>query len=322
MNRRQTWRLSLSYLGVIMAMSLLFSVVIFFITAAQLERPLPMSRQDQPVVDIPGETQRRLTERDQQIRTSTIVSLVGLNLGVLMVGSLASYFLARRTLAPIKAAMAQQRRFVSDASHELRTPLTALQTVNEVALRKKVLTEEKARAVLSQNITEITKLRELTEALLGLVKADRSAVKAVRVRELLGQVVQTAEPIAAKKQITIQLDASDITAVVNEAALSQVVGIFLDNAIKYSPPQSQVVVSAAQTKHLEVTVRDHGPGIAKADQAKIFDRFYRADAARTRSQTSGYGLGLAIAKQIADDHHYQLSVTSKPGAGAAFRVVV
>ena len=102
---------------------------------------------------------------------------------------------------------------------------------------------------------------------------------------------------------------------VTVAAVTQILGTLIDNAIKYSPPGSTVVIRLdGQT----LSVVDQGIGIAKQDQAKIFDRFYRSDEARTRGHNSGYGLGLAIAKAVADKNGYQLSVKSELGQGSTF----
>ena len=101
------------------------------------------------------------------------------------------------------------------------------------------------------------------------------------------------------------------------AAVTQILGTLIDNAIKYSPPGSTVVIRLdGQT----LSVVDQGIGIAKQDQAKIFDRFYRSDEARTRGQNSGYGLGLAITRAVADKNSYQLSVKSEAGQGSTFNL--
>lgn len=164
--QRVRW-LALSYLAVIMTLSLVFSVIIYIITAVQLNRPLPPGEHSQQPPEL-AERQfnRRLERRNSETRGSVVMSLIVLNGVMLLVGYWLSLLLARRTLEPIERAMRAQVQFVSDASHELRTPLTALMTTNEVALRKKTLDEKKARAVFQRNIDEVEKLRELTDNLL------------------------------------------------------------------------------------------------------------------------------------------------------------
>ncbi len=318
MKQQRVRRLALSYLAVIMTLSLAFSVIIYAITSAQLNRPLPLSEQaQQPPELIERQLSRRLEQRNRETRGSVIMSLVVLNGVMLLVGYWLSMLLARRTLAPIERAMRAQVQFVSDASHELRTPLTALMTTNEVALRKKTLDEKKVRAVFQRNIDEVEKLRKLTDNLLQLTQVDNQQIEkqAVDMAKLVRDMVDRYQPVADKKQVVLDVQVPSVNHVVAVVAVTQILGTLIDNAIKYSPPGSTVVIRLdGQT----LSVVDQGIGIAKQDQAKIFDRFYRSDEARTRGHSSGYGLGLAIAKAVADKNGYQLSVKSELGQGSTF----
>ena len=318
MKQQRVRRLALSYLAVIMTLSLVFSVIIYIITAVQLNRPLPPGEHSQQPPEL-AERQfnRRLERRNSETRGSVVMSLIVLNGVMLLVGYWLSLLLARRTLEPIERAMRAQVQFVSDASHELRTPLAALMTTNEVALRKKTLDEKKARVVFQRNIDEVEKLRELTDNLLQLTQVDNQQIEkqAVDMAELIRDIVDRYQPVADKKQVALDMQVVSVTHVVAVAAVTQILGTLIDNAIKYSPPGSIVVIRLdGQT----LSVVDQGIGIAKEDQAKIFDRFYRSDEARTRGRGSGYGLGLAIARAVADKNGYQLSVKSEPGRGSTF----
>lgn len=318
MKQQRVRRLALSYLAVIMTLSLVFSVIIYAITSAQLNRPLPPGEQaQQPPELIERQFSRRLEQRNRETRGSVIMSLAALNGVMLLVGYWLSLLLARRTLEPIERSIEQQAQFVSDASHELRTPLTALMTTNEVALRKKTLDEKKARAVFQRNIDEVEKMRELTDNLLQLTQVDNQQIEkqAVDMAKLVRDTIDRYQPVADKKQVVLDMQVPSVTHVVAVAAVTQILGTLIDNAIKYSPSGSTAVIRLdGQT----LSVVDQGIGIAKKDQAKIFDRFYRSDEARTRGHSSGYGLGLAIAKAVADNHGYQLSVKSETGQGSTF----
>ena len=318
MKRQRVRRLALSYLAVIMTLSLVFSVIIYAITSAQLNRPLPPGEHaQQPPELIERQFSRRLEQRNRETRGSVIMSLAALNGVMLLVGYWLSLLLARRTLEPIERSIEQQAQFVSDASHELRTPLTALMTTNEVALRKKTLDEKKARAVFQRNIDEVEKMRELTDNLLQLTQVDNQQIEkqAVDMAKLVRDTIDRYQPAADKKQVVLDMQVPSVTHVVAVAAVTQILGTLIDNAIKYSPPGSTVVIRLdGQT----LSVVDQGIGIAKKDQAKIFNRFYRSDEARTRGHGSGYGLGLAIARAVADKNGYQLSVKSEPGQGSVF----
>ena len=318
MKQQRVRRLALSYLAVIMTLSLVFSVIIYAITSAQLNRPLPPGEHaQQPPELIERQFSRRLEQRNSETRGSVIMSLVVLNGVMLLVGYWLSVLLARRTLAPIERAMRAQVQFVSDASHELRTPLTALMTTNEVALRKKTLDEKKVRAVFQRNIDEVEKLRKLTDNLLQLTQVDNQQIEkqAVDMAELIRDIVDRYQPVADKKQVALDMQVVSVTHVVAVVAVTQILGTLIDNAIKYSPLGSTVVIRLdGQT----LSVVDQGIGIAKQNQAKVFDRFYRSDEARTRGHGSGYGLGLAIARAVADKNGYQLSVKSELGQGSTF----
>ena len=315
--QRVRW-LALSYLAVIMTLSLAFSVIIYAITAVQLNRPLPPGEHaQQPPELVERQFSRRLEQRNRETRGSVVMSLIVLNGVMLLIGYWLSLLLARRTLTPIERAMRAQVQFVSDASHELRTPLTALMTTNEVALRKKTLDEKKARAVFQRNIDEVEKLRELTDNLLQLTQVDNQQIEkqAVDMAKLVRDTIDRYQPVAGKKQVVLDVQVPSVNHVVTVVAVTQILGTLIDNAIKYSPPGSTVVI---RLDGQMLSVVDQGIGIAKQDQANIFDRFYRSDKARTRGHSSGYGLGLAIAKAVADKNGYQLSVKSELGQGSTF----
>lgn len=327
MKQQRVRRLALSYLAVIMTLSLLFSVIIYAITSAQLNRPLPPSEHaQQPPELIERQFSHRLEQRNRETRGSVIMSLAVLNGVMLLVGYWLSVMLARRTLVPIERSIEQQAQFVSDASHELRTPLAALLLVNEVALRKSTLTEKKARHVLGQNVAEIKKLTELSNSLLDLAKSEQTMTEPelVNPASLIQEVAAQCAPAARAKQVTISCPKFTHNALLHASAVRQIVAIFVDNAIKYVPPQNgKVNVRVNCKKHaLEFTVRDNGTGIAPRDQKHIFERFYRADTARTRTDVSGHGLGLAIAKSLADRCGYTIRVKSQPPNGAEFTLVV
>ena len=329
MKQQRVRRLALSYLAVIMTLSLAFSVIIYAITSAQLNRPLPPGEHaQQPPEIIERQFSHRLEQRNSETRGSVIISLVVLNGVMLLVGYWLSLLLARRTLEPIERSIEQQAQFVSDASHELRTPLAALLLVNEIALRKSTLTEKKARQVLGQNVAEIKKLTELSNSLLDLAKSEGVVTdpELVNPATLIEEMVTRFTPAAQAKRVKLVYDnqspPGDVPLQAN--AVRQILAIFMDNAIKYAPPKNGEVALQARLKKntLEFIVKDNGPGIAPGDQKHIFERFYRADAARTRTGVSGHGLGLAIAKSLADRCGYTIRIKSQPPNGAEFTLVV
>jgi signal transduction histidine kinase len=268
--------------------------------------------------------QQIIDDRADQARADLMISLLVLNLVVLVGGAVLSYYMARKTLEPIEAAMEAQSRFVSDASHELRTPLTALQVTNEVALRKKKLSLAEAKDLIGHNLAETVKLHTLTDALLGLAGQDRTETSAsnLNVAEVVLDVVQTLSPLAESKHISIVHDIPATNVTANQSALTQILRILLDNAIKYSPDGSSVTLSVVSGKNVTISVSDEGPGIKPEHQSKIFDRFYRIDESRSSRHVKGNGLGLSIAKSIADRHGYRIHLDSQKGSGSSFSVTI
>ena len=327
MKQQRVKRLALSYLAVIMTLSLVFSVIIYAVTSTQLNRELPPDDHIKQSADIEDQFHHRLERRDNETRERVVISLIALNGVMLVFGYWLSLVLARRTLAPIERSIEQQAQFVSNASHELRTPLAALLLSNEIAMRKRVLTDEKARQVLSQNVEEIKKLANLSNSLLDLAKSENALndPELIDVSNIIGEVVDQYSSIAKAKQIKILQNAPDgqkVTLQVN--AVRQILSILVDNAIKYAPQKvGEVKIQVGLNKNsVEFIVKDNGPGISSNDQKHIFERFYRADAARTRTDASGYGLGLAIAKTLADRCGYTIRIKSKPSAGAEFILAI
>ena len=327
MKQKRVRRLALSYLAVIMTLSLLFSVIIYAVTSTQLNRELPPDDHIEQTSEIEDQFNHRLERRDNKTREMVIISLVVLNGVMLVSGYWLSLVLARRTLAPIEQSIEQQAQFVSNASHELRTPLAALLLSNEIAMRKRVLTDEKARQVLSRNVEEIKKLTNLSNSLLELAKSENALgePELIDVSNIINEVVNQYSSIAKTKQVKILHNIPDNQKVILQVnAVRQILSILVDNAIKYAPQKvGEVKIWVGLNKNsVEFIVKDNGPGTSLADQKRIFERFYRADAARTRTDTSGYGLGLAIAKTLADRCDYTIRVRSKPSAGAEFVLVI
>ncbi len=191
---KHTARLALSYLSIIMALSLAFSVVFYRTSAHELGRQLPPSSfYGQRGLDNlgPDGFNQFFRDRIAEGRSTLLHRLILLNLLALIVGAGISYYLARRTLKPIEEAMDAQARFSSDASHELRTPLTAIRTRNEVTLRKPHLTAGQAKEVINSNLQEVIKLEKLSDGLLRLSRENGNGlVKApVSLQEIAGEAM-------------------------------------------------------------------------------------------------------------------------------------
>ena len=321
-----TARLMLTYLSIIMIMSLSFSMVLYATSAGQLERQRPprsTTMSDEFPMQTPIGFRSFINQRIEEGKRDIFAKLAIINLLVLAGGGVFSYYLARRTLEPIEEAMDAQSQFVSDASHELRTPLTALRTTNEVALRRKKLTLTDARETIEDNLAEIERLQQLTDGLLRL-SAHQPALQMTetRLQEVIDTALATVAPKAAAKRIAVDNQIPALTLHADNGALTQILTILLDNAIKYSPDDTTITLTAAHDARggTYIHVTDQGGGIAEQDVSHIFTRFYRADT--SRSQTQGYGLGLPIAHRLVKAHHGTLSVESTLEQGSTFTIYI
>ena len=338
MKKSEVNRLTLSYLAVIMTLSLIFTGIIYLLSTASLNRPLLPSEEENSSVSVEepefGEHsfentfRKRLERRDNTTRMTIIYSLVGFNLGIFVIGIFVSRSLAKLTLAPIERAMMKQTQFIFDASHELKTPLTAMLVRNEVALRKKSLPEEKAREVIEKNIEEILKMKEMTASMLDVARENGEPEKSteISVPEFLADLKEKLAPVAKERGVKIETEMNlgkNLRASVAKNTLEQILTIFADNAMKYSGEKIIYLRAGRRGKNVAFSVKDNGAGVKKEDQKRIFERFYQVDAARTRTEDkTSHGLGLAIAKNLAERQGYKIVLRSGEGRGAEFEVVV
>src|SRR5215467_11846813 len=214
-------------------------------------------------------------------------------------GRLATVF--NDTLSRLQDAFERLRRFTADASHELRTPLTAMRSVGEVALRNTLETPA-YRDVIGSMLEEVDRLTRLVESLLILTRADSGRVKlapeALDLGGLAGHVIDQLRVLADEKQQHLLLKAPIPIRTVGDAALIRhALMNLIHNAVKYTPNSGAITVEviAERSGQAVIEVRDTGPGIPAVHHDRIFDRFYRVDASRSRDE-GGVGLGLAIAR--------------------------
>jgi heavy metal sensor kinase len=225
----------------------------------------------------------------------------------------------------IESAFRRMAQFTADASHELRTPVSLIRTEAELALRRS-RTESEYKESLRQILAEAERTTQLIEQLLELARADSGreslTLYSVNLSEVLRGVAASWQPVAAARDIRFATEICDLGVSVmgDQILLRRLAEILLDNAFKYTPSPGLVALALeVRDETAMITVRDSGVGIAQQEQEKIFKRFYRVDKARSREQ-GGAGLGLAIAEWIVLQHRGTISVESRLGEGAAFRV--
>ena len=253
-------------------------------------------------------------------------ALIFLGVIALIFASVIGYILAGRAIAPLKEAYDKQRQFAADASHELRTPLAVVMASADLLLADPSIQEPFLKEVLGDVKSEVKKMSKLVSDLLMVARSDNNALKVkfqkLDLGKLLNQNVRMMTPLAEKKNIALYGEGfRKVIFQGDEQKIKQLILILVDNAIKYTPQGGKVIVrqESSDERHAIFSVQDSGIGIAKEDQEKIFDRFYRVDKVRSR-EMGGNGLGLAIAMEILKLHKGKIFVDSEPDVGTKFTV--
>jgi two-component system, OmpR family, sensor kinase len=243
-------------------------------------------------------------------------------------GRLAAAF--NELLERVDQSFERQRRFMSDASHELRTPAAILRGESEVALSRTERPAEEYRESLAVLHAEAQRLTQIVEDLFTLTRADAGqyplSPKDFYVDELVADCTHAARSLASAKQITLTCEvAEDLPIRADEALLRRMILNLLDNAIKYTPAGGRVAVSCERSgNEYALKVTDSGPGIPGDLHQRVFERFFRADKARTRAENDGggAGLGLSIARWIAEAHHGHLLLERSDSSGSTFTALL
>lgn len=333
MFEKTTVKLTAVYLSIMMAISIFFSLNLYRVSVHEFNRTLQLETvaiQRLPNWRLDVEARNQLLQERQAsfagAKTHLLGQLLLVNIVIFAGGGLVCYYLARRTLEPIEESHQALERFTGDASHELRTPVAAMRTEIEVSLMNPKLTLKQAKQQLQSNLEELGRLTSLVEGLLRLASLDNKALPKESV--LLGSVIKEAiahnKPLAKDKKISLEYKSTTKAKVHgNKESLVEVLNILLDNAIKYSSKNSAVVIGLkTANKQAKLTISDEGIGMNPSEAEHIFERFYRADEARSKHQAEGYGLGLAIAQDIIVLHGGQISVSTKPQKGSTFSVTL
>jgi len=325
-------KLTLFYLAILLAFSLSVTGTIRVLAEREYDRSNTQQRDEVKHLFSPflGEFQVRqpnsfYTFQDDQaalVRQHLNQQLVMINIAALAIGGLLSYWFAGRTLRPIEEAHEAQARFAADASHELRTPLTNLQLENELFLRQKSFSKDEARALIGSNLEEVQRLAQLSASLLELTRLGKTTLdlQAFKLQDITKQALDHVAKQAHARQVTIKQHLPGAVVMGDRESLTQLLDIVLDNALKYGPEKGTVTISGQPDgRQYVLTVADEGPGIADADLPFIFDRLYRGDKARS-GKVTGYGLGLALAREIARANRAAISAHNGPEGGARFEV--
>lgn len=228
------------------------------------------------------------------------------------IGELAQSF--NKMSQRLKIAFDNQTQFIEDASHELRTPLTIIQTNLDFALNSASKDSKAVEAAIHRARQGMNRVTKLTEYLLDLSRQHTYQMQKTDLSELVQEQISILKPYAKEHQVQVKFDQpqSKIISYVDQVLMGRAIFNILENAIKYSSstksPEVSISIESKQQFNI-IKIADNGPGIAKSDQVKVFNRFYRTDQSRS-SQTGGFGLGLSIVKKIVEEHQGKVSLKS------------
>ncbi|KEO81255.1 sensor histidine kinase [Tumebacillus flagellatus] len=283
----------------------------------------------QPVQKVQNTVQvvRNIDAEQDVLETLLVVTVLVIVVGGgLIVG--AGFFLAGRALVPIRQAWERQQQFVADASHELRTPLAVVQSHSELMLRHPDETIQEQSRNVAVVLKETKRMTKLVSDLLTLARTDSNQalleLRPFRLDEVVRDVAEDYTLMAELQEIELQTNIEDELEMIGDAnRIRQLLLILLDNALKYTPEGGRIRLTCrnAGGGMIELIVADTGIGIAPDDVARIFDRFYRGDKARTRAE-GGSGLGLSIAEWIAEAHHGKIRAESTLHQGTTLTVLL
>jgi signal transduction histidine kinase len=271
----------------------------------------------------------RASQSVEDIETVQRQLLWGLGMGgaIALVGvGVGGLWLTRKSVEPIETSFEQLKRFTADASHELRSPLTAIKTSVDVIRNHPERIHPKDAKKLDAIASATNQMSQLAEDLLFLTRADaskwpESAQQPVSLNELLFELAELFEPSAHAKAVTLACQGSRPVSVLGDRIqLHRLFANLIQNAIQYTPEDGKINILISQAnRYAVVRIDDTGIGIEPEQLTFVFNRFWRADRARSRRQ-GGTGLGLAIAQAIAQRHGGKITVHSELGKGSCFQV--
>lgn len=261
----------------------------------------------------------------QNILTNLIYTFSAVAFIMLIVIFFTSRFFANRSIEPVKEAFHKQKQFIADASHELKTPLAVIQTNADVLLANSEDTIQNQAKWLHHIKSETERMKTLTNDLLYLTEMDDSRASVLyanfNISEAVESVILTMEAVMFEKDITLAYEIEpDLQLRGSSEQIKQVVMILLDNAIKYNKPKGSIELTLQKRHHdIQLKVTNTGEGIPPEHLDNIFDRFYRVNQSRSR-KSGGYGLGLAIAKSIVEQHKGRIIAKSVVNEETSFLV--
>lgn len=306
-------KLTLYYITIMAFILIAFSSVLIFTVESKIRQGF----KDRIVVTE--------SEDNPAQRTSDEIELIIYMIdGVLLVGiGFVSYFLAGKTLNPIKEALDAQKKFSADASHDLRTPLAIMMTESEVVLQNKTSEVKELREIIQSNLDEAKKMSKLVTDLLLVSRGEEDSLSdnfiSVDLHSFIEKIVQKFIPQAKDKNLTLEVSRyQKLDVLLDPSSFERAFSNILQNAINYTKQGGIKIDITEDRKNIILSVRDTGVGISQTDLPFVFDRFYKAE--HSRNDTSGSGLGLSIVKQIVKKHKGVVTIESDTHTGTTVTI--
>jgi hypothetical protein len=294
-------KLTFMYASILCFVSVIFSTIIYSNTVNSFNI--------RPIKSVQSEA---IIKRDNEIKKEMLFHLIVLDSIIIILGTIGSYFLSKKTLRPIEENLDLQMQFISNASHELKTPITVISMENEVLLREKKHSNEELLNQIKSNLEEVNSLSKLVNILLELARNNKITLEKVKVTDIANNAIDKLRVLSNKKNINILNNLNNLEITANKDILEEVIVIVLDNAIKYSDKNTTIKI---YSKNSKIFIEDEGIGIKEKDLKYIFDRFYRADKSHS---TEGYGLGLSLAKHLTEKMKLKISAYNNKDKGSTF----
>jgi signal transduction histidine kinase len=266
----------------------------------------------------------RSLRRVQETVDELVLVLLPLGIGGLGLAAIGGAYMAGRAVRPVRETFERQRAFIADASHELKTPLTLIRVDTEVL--QSGLENPDERELADEVLAETDRMSAILSDLLTMARLDAGALDVARkpfdLSNLLREEAERFKVRATHEGVRLEVRAPDeLLASGDPARTGQILAALLDNALRFTPPGGSVeVVARKQDSRVEATVTDTGPGVSPEHLPRLFERFYRAEAARSRADGGGTGIGLAIAQDLARAQEGDLEAANAKDGGAVFRL--
>ena len=294
-------KLTFMYASILCFVSIIFSTIIYSNTVNSFNI--------RPIKSVQSEA---IIKRDNEIKKEMLFHLIVLDSIIIILGTIGSYFLSKKTLKPIEENLNLQMEFISNASHELKTPITVITMENEVLLREKNHSKEELLHQIKSNLEEVTSLSKLVNILLELARNNKITLEKIEVIDVVNNACDKLKVLSKKKNITILNNIDNLKILANKDILEEVIVIILDNAIKYSDKNTTIKI---YSKNSKIFIEDEGIGIKEKDLKYIFDRFYRGDKSHS---SEGYGLGLSLAKHLTEKMNMKITAYNNHDKGSTF----